>query len=430
MTSSSAASKPAVKPTTEDEAAALALVEQLRNGQYADARKTFDATMSAALDVQKLQVTWEALGKQAGPLRSVEGTKSDAQGPYTLVAVTCAFENARIDVKLAFDPSHHVAGLFFLPTPDAWAPPAYAKPDAVDDVEITIGDDPWKLPGTLSLPKGKTGVPAVILVHGSGPGDRDESIGPNRPFSDLAAGLAARGIAVLRYDKRTKVYGPKIDLSTFTAVDESVTDTIAALHLLEARPEIDPKRIWVAGHSLGGFLAPRIAEKAPSVRGIALLAGSTRDLLGMMLEQQDYLSKLDGKVDPSETELLEKTKKAKKRVDDLVKGAKAEPGEVILGAGPAYFIDLAKYDALATVGRLDKPVFVAQGERDYQVTKVDFERWKKALAGKKDVEQKLYPALNHLLAAGEGKSAPEEYERRTPVDATLVDDLATFVLSH
>jgi len=426
---SSATSSAAATPTQE-EIAGLEFVDLLRQNRYAEARRDFDKTMSSALDDVKLEATWKGLGAQAGALQKVVGAKSDKQGPYTIVAVSCAFENAKIDVKLAFDTEHHIAGLFFIPTPEAYAPPSYTDPSAIEESEITIGDDPWKLPGTLTLPKGKTGVPAVILVHGSGPGDRDESIGPNRPFADLAGGLATKGIAVLRFEKRTKVYGAKIDLSTFTAEDESVTDAIAALHLLESNPRIDPKRIWVVGHSLGGFLAPRIAAKAPDVHGLVLLAGSTRDLFDMMIEQLEYLAKLDGKVEASETAMIADTQRTKARVAELLKGAPAKAGETLMGAGPAYFIDLAKYDALATIAKVDRPVFVAQGGRDYQVTQVDFDRWKRALAGRKNAELHLYPKLNHLLAAGEDKSAPEEYQRRTPVDEALVADLAAFLASH
>jgi fermentation-respiration switch protein FrsA (DUF1100 family) len=90
---------------------------------------------------------------------------------------------------------------------------------------------------------------------------------------------------------------------------------------------------------------------------------------------------------------------------------------------------MGKYDALAVAARLEKPIFVAQGGRDYQVTKTDFEAWKKALATRKDVRYALYPELNHLFGSGEGKSSPEEYQRRTPVEPRLVDDLSTWLLS-
>jgi hypothetical protein len=423
--------KPAAPPSlTQDEAHARAFIEQLAAGKWADARRDFDPTMSGALDDAKLEATWRGLTSSVGALESIERVRSDKLGAYTTVLVTCAFEKTKLDAKVAYDAGHKVAGLFFLPAQEPWSPPPYAKPDAMVEREVTIGKDPWKLPGTLTLPKGAAKVPAVVLIHGSGPGDRDESIGPNKPFADLAAGLAARGVAVVRFDKRTRVYGPKLDLSTFTVDDESVNDALAAVKLLRETPEIDPARVFVAGHSLGGFLIPRIAERAgTSVHGYVILAGSTRDVATMMLEQMKYIGGLDGRVAPEETKMEADVAAAKKRIDALVGGAAPKPGEIVLGAGPAYWLDLAKYDVLASAKAMTAPVLVAQGGRDYQVTSVDFDRWKGAFAGKSNVTLRPYPALNHILASGEGKSSPEEYERRTPVDATLVGDVATFVLA-
>ena len=108
-----------------------------------------------------------------------------------------------------------------------------------------------------SLPNGVENAPVAILVHGSGPQDRDESFGPNRPFRDLAAGLATKGIAVLRYDKRTKRYPESFaDLKNPTVKEETVDDVSSAIEYLKYRPEIDGRRITVIGHSLGGMLAP------------------------------------------------------------------------------------------------------------------------------------------------------------------------------
>ncbi len=415
---------------TQDEAHARDFIEQLSLGKWSAARRDLDATMSSALDEAKLEATWRGLGSSVGALKSIERIRSDKLGAYTTVLVTCVFEKAKLDAKVAYDPAHKIAGLFFLPTQDPWSPPPYAKPDATVEREITIGADPWKLPGTLTLPKGGTKVPAVVLIHGSGPGDRDESIGPNKPFADLAVGLASRGVAVLRFDKRTRVHGSKLDLSSFTIADESVNDALAAVKLLKETPEIDPARIFVAGHSLGGFLVPRIAEQAKGdVHGYVILAGSTRDVPTMMLEQMKYIAGLDGRTAPEETKMEADVAAAKRRIEALVAGSPPKPGEVVLGAGPAYWLDLAKYDVIASAKAMTAPVLVVQGGRDYQVTMVDFDRWKGAFAGKKDATLRLHPALNHVLSPGEGKSSPEEYERRTPVDAAVIEDVATFVLA-
>ena len=97
---------------------------------------------------------------------------------------------------------------------------------------MTVGDDAWKLGGTLLIPNGKPPFPALVLVHGPGPNDRDESVYSNKIFADLAEGLASRGIAVLRYDKRTKVYAAQMSEMDYTVEQETVEDALRAVALL------------------------------------------------------------------------------------------------------------------------------------------------------------------------------------------------------
>lgn len=147
----------------------------------------------------------------------------------------------------------------------------------LEEKSVEISTDTFRLPGTLTLPKGGSRLPVLILVHGSGPNDRDETLGPNKLFRDIAWGLAEQGIAVLRYDKRTKVYGtaayPQGVEATFD--NEVVDDVISAVRLVKSLPEIDSARVYVLGHSLGGMLVPRIAQRAGEgcLGGIISLAG-------------------------------------------------------------------------------------------------------------------------------------------------------------
>jgi hypothetical protein len=136
------------------------------------------------------------------------------------------------------------AALADAPKPVAYQPPAYAVPSSFHEKNVTVGaGTEWALPATLTLPVGNGPFPAIVLVHGSGPNDRDETQGPNRPFQDLAWGLASQGIAVLRYDKRSRVHPGKLTaLANLTVKDETIDDALAAVALLRETPEIDPKR--------------------------------------------------------------------------------------------------------------------------------------------------------------------------------------------
>ena len=152
-----------------------------------------------------------------------------------------------------------------------------------------VGQDPWRLPATLAIPRGAGPFPALILVHGSGPNDRDETIGPNKPFRDLAWGLAARGVAVLRYEKRTRRYPKKMGaLPALTVFEETIEDVGAAFKALAANRRVDPGAIYALGHSLGGYLMPRIAAFVPDLSGIIFWAASYRSLDAMILEQIDW----------------------------------------------------------------------------------------------------------------------------------------------
>lgn len=415
---------------TEDPAIANArgLVALLAAGKFADVEATFDAAMAKALPEAALASTWTTLVAQAGELEQVEHGSVTRTGSHVIVVLTCKFARARIDVRVAYDGTGKVAGLFLRPAAAPYTDPPYVDRTAFDERDVTVGSGEWALPGTLSLPRGPGPFRAVVLVHGSGPNDRDEAVGANRPFKDLAGGLATRGIAVLRYDKRTKVHGHKLAAKAdATLDDETVDDALAAVELLRGMKEIDPAHVVIVGHSLGGFAAPRIAARSPHVAAIAILAGSTRPIPETMIEQMQYIASVDRNQRAAMRAAIEQVKAAGARIRELVRGAKPRPGELVLGAGAAYWIDLAKYDALAVARRVSQPIFVAQGGRDYQVTDVDYAAWQRALRGKKHVTFKRYPELNHLFGAGEGKSSPAEYDRRTPVDVRLVDDLATWI---
>lgn len=275
------------------------------------------------------------------------------------------------------------------------------------------------------MPNGPGPFPAVVLVHGSGPNDRDESIGPNKPFKDLAWGLATRGVAVLRYEKRTKQCPAQMmqSMSTLTVNEEVVNDALAAVAYLRGVPAVDPDRVFILGHSLGGTVAPRIAARDPRLAGLILLAASNRNLADLMVEQNEYLATLDGTVTAEEAQALDQLRKQVERV----KALDFKEGEVILGAGRAYWADILAYDPVATARSLTVPMLILQGERDYQVTRVDFAAWKDGLAGRAGVQFKSYPALNHLFIAGSGQPNPGEYDVPGNVAREVVDDIAAWI---
>lgn len=422
---------PAQEVIQGPEARARAFVDLMAGGQYAQAFEAFTPQMKAAMPVDRLRATWNGLTAQAGPFQRQIATSVVPRGVLSVVVVTCEFERATFDVQVTVNPANLVGGLVLRPAVQAvtYALPAYASPAAYKELDVTVGTGQWALPATLTMPVGAGSVPAVVLVHGSGPGDRDATIGQIKQFKDLALGLASRGIAVLRYDKRARVHANLMrDLPGLTVKDEAIDDVIAAVQLLRSTSGADPNRIVVLGHSLGGMLVPRIAAAGPPVAGFVVMAGAAGPFPELMVEQARYLAQADGVTSAEEQALIDQIEQLVARVAAL-RPADASNPERILGAPASYWLDLRGYDPPAAAAQVKQPMLVLQGERDYQVTMEEFSRWKSALAGRTDVAFHSYPTLNHLFVAGAGKSVPAEYNTPGHVSEAVVRDIATWIMA-
>jgi dienelactone hydrolase len=409
------------------------VVQQIAAGQFGKVEAQYNAQMSAALPAGKLAMAWAGLLDQAGSFDSIIGARTSRVSIYDVVVVACKFERAMIDAEIAFGPDGKISGLFFRPhqePPPAWTAPAYAKPESFTEQPLALVNGKFQLPGTLSVPKGAGPFPAVVLVHGSGPHDQDETIGPNALLKDLAWGLASRGIAVFRYTKRTQKYGAQsnADPAKLTVDDETMSDARAAVALLVKDKKIDPRRIFIVGHSLGGYLAPWIASRDSRVTGIVMLAANTRPMEQLMVDQLRYALSAGGTPTAADQKQITAIEESVRKIEspDL------KPGDTIAvpgGVMPAsYWLDLRSYHPLAVAGDLKIPMLILQGGRDFQVPPAtNFAEWQAALAGHKNVTLKLYPDLNHLFITGEGPSLPQEYQQAGHIAEQVVTDIAAWI---
>lgn len=419
---------------TEREREALAFIDLLASGQYAAAVERFDATMLEALPADKLAETWLQLTQQVGMYGGARGARTEEMDPYEVAIVLCEFEYVLVDARVVYDQTGEIAGLFFVPsqsTSDTSQPelPSYIDLESIQESEVTVGSGEWATPGTLTTPLAGGPFPAIILVHGSGPNDRDESIGPNKPFRDLAWGLASQGVAVLRYEKRTKQHAAEIALSlrNLTVQTETVDDVLAAVELILESDDVDPNRVFVLGHSLGGMLIPRIAAMDSRIAGFVIMAGNTRPLEDLILEQTHYLFSLQET--PAEDDLagLPELEEQIARVKSADLSLTTPTDDLPLGVPAGYWLDLRDYRPAEASAQESRPLLILQGERDYQVTLDDFSGWQDALSGKPNVTFKLYPTLNHLFMEGDGPSTPAEYHTPGYVAASVVMDIAEWV---
>lgn len=393
----------------------------IQNGQADSVLVYATAEVKAALPATTLAGIWQQLGQQAGALQGQdEWEMQQPTAGFQVCRRRLAFERAALYLNLTFDKEMKLAGISFTPAPLRKTPRPLqpeAIPEGVEELSFTVSHGEVELPGLLTLPVARKGkVPAVVLVHGSGPNDRNETLGPNQPFRDLAHALAAKGIAVVRYDKRTLVYRDNFEAVSNGVVNydsETVDDAVQALKQLAAMDEIDASRLYVVGHSLGGTLAPRIASLSEvPVAGIIGLAAAARPIEQMLHEQLTYIAQLEG---------LSSKEAAHK--------AKAQT-QAMLQTLPQTYLDFDKqYNPLATARALQNlPMLFIQGTHDYQVTRDDLMRWKKALRKNTAARFVLLPELDHLMRRLPKMAVPADYQEKHPVNPLVAEEMATFIL--
>ena len=408
--------------SNDAEATATRLLDHLDAKQYTQAESLFTTEMATAVPAEKLKQIWESLPQQVGAAQARGKAVVTAQSGMQVVVVPLPFEKAALIAQVAVNAEGKVAGFMIQP-----APPAPAAAPAADarfrESEFPIGN----LPGTLAMPVATGKVPAVVLVHGSGPQDRDETIGPNRPFLDIARGLADNGIAVLRYEKRTKARPQDFAGGQYTMDEETTNDAVAAVAALRATPGIDPDRIYILGHSQGGMLAPRIAQHSGKVAGLILLAAPARSLLTILPEQNHYLLNADGNITAQEQQFLDQLQQM---IANVRSDATIADKDTPLGLPAHYWRTFDKIDPVADAQSLTLPMLLLQGGRDFQVIDTDWQLWRKAFADAPRATFHHYPALNHLGITGEGAGSLDEYQKPGHVDAKLIADVAAWIKEH
>lgn len=415
-------------------------VDLLRQEKFSEAVGFFDTILIEALPVDQLSAAWSDLVSQAGAYKRQIKQSQQIRFPFLVMMVTCEFENKMIDIKVVFDQKNKITGLWFLTSsyevrgPSVYQPPAYVNRELFTEEDVSIGQGRRALAGTLTLPKSPHPFPAVILIHDRGPYDRDESIGLNKPFCDLAWGLATRNIAVLRYEKRTEIYGENSSEPTqsFTVRQEVTDDVLLAISLLSQHQKIDPKSIFILGHGFGGMLVPRIVKESPGLAGAIILAGHITSLEDVFFRVQNTPSSLGDEIVEADKSQLAALRKQVNLVQDPRLEKKHPTDKLLLGLPLKYWLDIRQYHPGIVAQSLTQPMLILQGGRDYEVTLDDFRSWKKYLAERKNIRYMLYLKLNHLFMEkkGESKSSPEDYLISGHIDQRVIDDIIDWVLKE
>ena len=301
---------------------------------------------------------------------------------------------------------------------------------------IVIGENTkYPLNGLLTLPADvATPVPAVVFVHGSGASNMDEKVGKLTPFKDLAQGLARHGIASVRYDKRSFAHGFKMlrDKSLeVTVKTETIDDAILATELLKKDPRIDPERVFIIGHSMGGMLAPRIDAEGGNYAGLIIMAGSPRKLEEIILDQNEAaLRSTKGIVNWIVKKQVEKFAAM---FGGMYQLSDEEAKKRKMGGGTTlyYFKEMGEHPASGYLLTTGKPILILQGKKDFQATaEKDFAAYKQLLDRKENVTFRLYENLSHAFVPsvyGDIMKAKQEYNVEQHISEEVIKDIANWI---
>lgn len=414
---------------------ASSFLDRLGRSDFSQAEGMMSDELKRALPADKLRELWGSLPLQVGALLR-RGESSVSRGDdATIVVVPLTFERQVLNAVIAVGEHGRITGFHLKPATDGREQKAGTVAasglrrgqgmSGFEQRELAVGSGRQVLRGVLTLPERRDGGPvaAVVVVPGSGPLDRDGTIGAARPYADLARGLALRGVASLRFDKRSLVWPASFEGRAYTIEDEMVEDAVAAVHTMRQLKEIDPARIVVLAHSLGGLAVPRIADRAGEIAGFVLFAVPSRPILDLLVEQSGYVAALDGMSGQDRATIA-----SLRETVATIRDGKQAGDAVLLGASVSYWQDLETVDIVAQTSTLDSPLMLLQGGRDYQVTDEDWKRWRAALGKKSSVALHHYPRLNHLGIAGSHRSSPADYLVPGEVDEQLIIDVARWIV--
>lgn len=399
-------------------------IELVATGEFQAATEWFAPALAQQFSASDLERVWgSVVGVQEAPdsFRSV--SHFGAELGNQVFTAWATVDGDEFQFLISYSPDG-VANFQITPIGE-WTQPSYVDESAFSEESVAL-ETPLdcELPGRITLPEGEGEVPCVVIVHGNGPEDRDGTVGPNRPYKELAWGLASMGVAVLRYDKRT--FACEVDLADATIDDIVTDDALTAVERLRSHDRVAEDSVYVCGHSFGGLLAPRIADRDDRIAGTVMLApGPSRSMATLILEQTEHILKQQGVSGPQREEILSQVEAEAEKMRTLDIG----DDEIVRFGGREYHETLQSYDHETTAANLDIPLLLLQGGNDWQVTPDgSLPVWRNALADNENATITVYDDLNHLFQESEPPLTQAEYvEADKSFDEQVIEDIASFV---
>lgn len=416
-------------------AAAVEMVEQMEAGSFDPVIACFAPELKAQLGVPQLKAAMAQMNALAGPYLEVIGAAASLQDDVAAVEVYVRHQQKAIKLRLPYDQAGQVIGLWMNIAPESEIEKLFSAGKAAAstgahsiDHAVEVGE--YKLPGFLVTPR--EDIPdqgiAVLLVAGSGPQDRDETVGlaANKPLRDIADGLAAQGIASLRYEKRSFA-APQAFAKGATIEAEVLDDVKAAVSLMQNDPLTRDSALYVIGHSLGGMLVPQILTDNPALQGAVILAGSPRSLWDIIYDQNiSAIAAQTGLTDEQRQQGALQARGMRDQANAMDQSNMAD----LFGMPGSYIVSLNALELAQKAKTLTQPLFILQGGQDVQVyADKDFVSWQALLGERENLEYRLYPGLNHLFMQGRTGTAAD-YNDQALVDSGVINDIASWLLRH
>jgi uncharacterized protein len=408
-------------------------LDEMMTGDFSGAAKNFSRAAAAAHPAESLRDTLSKLVANSGQFVRRAQVSSLPTKAHDYLLTRLEFRSGNWTAITACDAQDHLSYLEWAPASDASERISRAQAITLPDgtlVRPTSVQTPWgPLPANLTLPAGRGPFPGVVLVSGAGSQDQDASVGPSKPFADLAEGLASAGIATLRYEKRSRAYPAKAGLDADFNVDDDVTvDAESALSLLMKDRRIDRRRVFLLGHSLGAMMAPRIALQIHGLAGVIMMAAPSEDIITNGLQQTRYIANVSGTPEAEVEKSVTALKQERQLLADAAHHDMSQDGS-FSGMPQSWWLSLARYDQVAAASKLHVPLLFLQGEADFQVQpKYNFIEWRRVLAGRPNVKFIEYPALSHPFLPAANPPSPADYEKLGHVPAKVIQDIASWIL--
>jgi len=436
-------------------------------GDFEAAATLFAPEMHEAFGMAGWQEAWEESLVEAGAFIEIHSIENAIHEEFFITGVITRHENLVQGWNIVFSKDGVISGLWAGSAIPLDQLPEITTEQGTTDTEaehvtigtsfgqqagfynyaVTIGEDSdYPLSGVLSIPDEREGaLPAVVVVHGSGPSDMDGNVFGNRPYMDIADFLASQGIAVLRYEKRTFAHGAVL-LEAYgghlTVWEETMEDAILAREFLARDSRIDENKIFMIGHSLGGMLAPRIQAAGGDFAGLILMATSPRDFTELIMEQlfaspisQYEMGIIDEDLREEDFAQVASIVEEIEAIEDMPIAEARETVISTLGVSAYYLQEMSLHPFSVYADKVTVPLLILQGDSDFQVLAgTDFAQLQEIFAGREDVTFRLYEGLDHLFMTTPATNFIEHAYRIVnhpgQVEEAVLQDIVDWVRAH